>query len=75
MRLAWFIEDARQFTGRIRDLVSLGAHGELPVVPPWAVYLHPRLVYHETLMMLAVESTAQEAMTRRTCYRVLGMFR
>ncbi|MFC1665889.1 hypothetical protein ACFL17_09765 [Pseudomonadota bacterium] len=37
--------------------------------------LHARLVCHEALIVLAVESTAQEAVTRRTCYRVLSVFR
>jgi len=33
------------------------------------------MVCHEALILLAVESTAQEAVTRRTCYRVLSVCR
>lgn len=36
------------------------------------VELHPKLVCHEALILLTVESTVQEAVTRRTCYRVLS---
>jgi hypothetical protein len=37
--------------------------------------LHLEVVRHEALIVLAVESTAQETVTRRTCYRVLSVFR
>ena len=37
--------------------------------------LHRISVRHEALIVLAVESTAQEAVTRRTCYRVLSVCR
>jgi len=42
---------------------------------PVIVDLHLKLMCHEALIVLAVASTAQEAVTRRTCYRVLSVFR
>ena len=62
-----------------RFLLQPEAIGAVMEVTKWlkplVVDLHSKLVCHEALIMLAVGSTAQEAVPRRTCYRVLSEYR